>query len=210
MVTTLCPSLGNCRVSASLGCGGTHPVTALWTQGRYMSNGERSLHRSFCLPLATVTSLARQWRRSRRRISPQFHHSKIQTPFAAAHGQPYGHKSRQMLIQQGDTSVSKGHQGVTWPTRQQLAATPGPGEQDQTHFISLSQSQAHCPGQGITSHHLCTLELLSCALCHPLAHFFWQPGHSTDLLHFGISHALSHPPGPGWPQQRPKPHHCPD
>lgn len=170
--------------------------------GTCVSNGKRTLQRSsrsLCPPLAIGSSPARQCRGSR--SSSQFQHSKIQ---AVAYKQPCGHNSRKVLIQQGDTSVPKGHQGITWPTGQQLATTPGHGEQKQTHFSSLSQCQAHHSGQGITSQHLHRLELPTLCPDSCIGSSLLAAGPQLHLLHFGISHALSHPPGPGWPQQRAK------
>lgn len=41
-MTPFCPSFGNHRVTASLGCGGTHPVEALWTHRGVWAMGKEA------------------------------------------------------------------------------------------------------------------------------------------------------------------------
>lgn len=108
-----------------------------------------------------------------------------------------GSSGKETPVSQRDIRVSLGPQASSWLPPQAM------GNKTRPTLPHLASPRHILLGRALPATTCVHWSSLSCALCHPLAHLCWQLGHSTDLLHFGISHALSHPPGPAEMQALP-------
>lgn len=136
-------------------------------------------------------------------ITPQFQHFKIQAPFAVAYGQPYitaekCSSSKETPASQRDTRASLSHK----PHSSWLPPQPV-GNKTRPILAHLASPRHIRLGRASPASTCVHWSSPSSTRCHLQAHLCWQLGHSTDLLLFGISPALSQPPGAGWPHRDP-------
>lgn len=204
-MTPFCLSFGNHRVTASLGCGGTHPATALWTQGGVWAMDPDD---SFSLPQPQAAALPGSGGGAGAGSVLVSSTPEFKPPLLQHTGSPMDVTAEKLhfLIWQGHTSVPRGHQGITWPTSHQLAPHPSPwGARpdpfNPSYVVPGTSCWIGCPQPPPT--------YARAPLSSALSHLCWQLGHSRDPLRFGVSHALTSLPGADQPQQRSKSCHCP-
>lgn len=197
-MTTLCPSFGNYRSELC----GHKEVYEQWG---------KKLHRSSGPALATGSIPARQSRRSRSRISPQFQHFKLH--LQQHMGSPVDTTAekccKETPVSHRNIRVSPGPRASSWLPPQAMGNRARPISPHLASPRNVVLDRALPPPEcaGAPSTQLGQHTALPWAIHWPISAGSWLQHRPAVFWDFPCSES---PPGPDRPQQRPKPYHCPD